>query len=210
VYIQPRQGDADFDNAFGARVTWDAPGCMRASAHGVYATFDISDTLSDAERDAVIAGGGMPADWDGVVSQSYDDFTITGAAIECATERVTLTAEGTVWRSDVETTPMLAEPFDYLRVKAYAQAEYRVTERVSAAAYLSIYRNQDDDNDPDEDRYHQHDAALAARVDITPNWLVKAEVHAIDGYGMTEGSLNSDRERASHWGMFLAKTTLSF
>jgi hypothetical protein len=39
---------------------------------------------------------------------------------------------------------------------------------------------------------------------------VKAEAHAIDGFGLTEGSLNRVAEREHRWGMFLAKTTLTF
>lgn len=210
VFIQPRGANYDLENVFGTRLIWDAPTCLRVSAHGLYSNFSASAQLDDAERDQVIAAGGAPADWNGVVVESYKNWKMLGGALECATDRVTVTAEAGVWDAEVEQTPMLGPPDRYRELRAYTQADYRVDDRLSTALYLSVYSELDGTSMSTEDNGHQYDLALSARYDITPNWLVKGEAHAIDGYGLTEGELNADRERVHRWGMLLAKTTLTF
>lgn len=210
VYIQPRGAVYDLEHVLGARVTWDAPGCMRASSHFLYSNFSAADTVDDATRDAIIMAGGAPAGWDGTVTQDYSNWKMYGGALECATEKWTITAEAGIWEADTTTSPMIEEPGQYRELRGYAQAEHRINDRFSTAAYLSLYNWMDDWSTSSDDGDHQYDAALSLRYDVTPNWLVKAEVHAIDGYGLTEGSLNRGRERKDNWGMFLAKTTLTF
>jgi hypothetical protein len=186
------------------------PSCLRASAHGLYSNFSASVQLADAARDQIIMAGGAPAGWDGTVTESYRDWKMYGGALECTTDKLTLTAEAGVWDAKVEQNPMLGPPDRYRELRAYAQADYRLNDRLSTALYLSIYGELDGTTMATEDNRHQYDLALSARYDVTANWLVKAEVHALDGYGLTEGSLNRDRDRTHRWAMFLAKTTLTF
>jgi hypothetical protein len=210
VFIQPRGADYDLENVFGTRVIWDAPTCLRASAHGLYSNFSASAQVSDAERDQIIAAGGADADWDGVVVEKYKNWKMFGGALECATDRLTVTAEAGIWDAEVEETPMLGPPDRYRELRAYTQADFHLDDRLSTALYLSVYGELDGTTMATAENRHQYDLAASVRYDVTPNWLVKAEAHAIDGFGLTESDLNSDRERVHRWGMFLAKTTLTF
>jgi hypothetical protein len=210
VFIQPRGADYELENVIGTRLIWDAPTCLRASAHGLYTNFSASVQLDDAERDAVIMAGGADAGWDGTVTESYNNWKMLGGALECATDRLTLTAEAGIWDAEVTQDPMLGPPDRYRELRAYTQADYRVSDRLSAALYLSVYGEVDGTTMSTEHNRHQYDVALSARYDVTANWLVKAEAHVIDGFGLTEWDLNRGRERVDNWGMFLAKTTLTF
>jgi hypothetical protein len=115
-----------------------------------------------------------------------------------------------VWDAKTTTTPMLSAPGKYRELRSYVQAEHRINDRLSAALYLSAYAQLDGTDPASADDRHQYDLAASVRYDLTPNWLVKGELHGIDGFGLTEVDLNQDRERAATWGMFLAKTTLTF
>ena len=110
----------------------------------------------------------------------------------------------------VELPHPLEAPVEFRELRAYVQAAYRINDRVSTSLYTSIYRNSTAGRNPSDDNGHQYDTAVSVRYDATPNVLLKAEAHAIDGYGATEGSLNRGMERASRWGLFLLKTTLTF
>lgn len=193
VYIQPRGAVYDLKHVLGTRVTWDAPGCLRASGHYLYSNFSAAQTEGDM-----------------TIVQNFDDWMMYGGALECATERLTVTAEAGIWQAKNTYEPMVAPPSRYRELRGYAQAEYRINDRFSTAAYLSTYAWMDGWTRSTDDSQHQYDGAVSVRYDVTPNWLVKAEVHAIDGWGLTESSLNQGREHKDNWGMFLAKTTLTF
>jgi hypothetical protein len=82
AYIQPRGAIYAVENVVGSRVIWDAPSCMRASAHALYANFTATTQLDDASRDAIIMAGGAAPGWNGTVVQSFDDWKMLGGALE--------------------------------------------------------------------------------------------------------------------------------
>jgi len=123
---------------------------------------------------------------------------------------MTFSAEGSWWRSDFTFSPELRMPSTYAQLRAYAQAAFRVTDQLSTSLYISVLRDSQGGQDPSEDGNHQYDTAASVRYDVTPNFLVKAEAHAIDGYNATESNLNTGVERTARWGLFLVKTTLAF
>lgn len=204
-------GDSyDLENVAGARAIWTTPvPCLRVAGHALYTNFTQRVPADPDTAAAVEMAGLAPPDWDGNLRYGFEDWTMVGGAVECATERVTVTAEASRWASDLVLSPMLAPPGTYEELRAYAQVDVRVTDRVSAAAYASFFADVASD-DAAAAANHQYDYAASVRVDVTDNLIVKAEAHLMDGFGMTSGSLNRGVERAERWGLFLAKTTLTF
>ncbi len=112
----------------------------------------------------------------------------------------------------------------------YVQAAYRVNDWLELGAYYNVeYPNKNDRSgdsfaNPDPmwggmpTPRHQawtKDLAFVARFDITPNWLIKAEVHAIDGTSrIAAGSANVGNvpaeEWTAKWGYFVLRTTFTF
>ncbi|MDX2089744.1 MAG: hypothetical protein SFX73_17950 [Kofleriaceae bacterium] len=195
LYIQPRGTTYDVESLVGSRVVWNTPvPCVKVAGHVLYGNFH-----EKREIDAMTT-----------INVAYNDWTMAGGALECETEKFTLTAEASTWRSAIEFTPMLQPPAKYKELRAYGQATFRATDRLTASVYLSIYHNEYNDADWSLPENHQYDAAASLRYDVTPHLLVKAEAHAIDGWGLTENSLNIDNDRVDRWGMFLLKTTLTY
>jgi hypothetical protein len=211
LFIQPRGSDYDVENLVGTRVVWNTPvPCLRATGHVLYGNFHEKYPLDSATVDAVEMSGAAPADWDGSMTVDYNNWTMSGGGLECSTDKLTITAEASAWRSSLEFNPAIQSTVAFRELRAYAQAAYRITDRLSTSLYTSIYRDSTADNDPSDPGNHQYDTAVSVRYDATLNLLVKAEAHAIEGYGLTESSLNRGMERTSRWGMFLLKTTLNF
>ncbi len=90
----------------------------------------------------------------------------------------------------------------------YIGAFYRVNDLIELGTYYSLLKNL-------EDHLETQDLALSARFDLTENWLVKAEAHALKGgteYAYpTSNGLNSFSDTENDdWYMFAVKTTFSF
>jgi hypothetical protein len=201
----------DVENLVGSRVVWNTPvSCMRAAGYAQYANWHEKWPLDAATVDATKMAGIAPPDWDGKITLNGTNWVIAGGGLECETERMTFSAEGSWWRSDFTYSPELRMPSTYAQLRAYAQAAFRVTDQLSTSLYISVLRDSQGGQDPSEDGNHQYDTAASVRYDVTPNFLVKAEAHAIDGYNATESNLNTGIERTARWGLFLVKTTLAF
>ena len=60
-------------------------------------------------------------------------------------------------------------------------------------------------------RAYQRDLAVSLRFDVNEHWLFKLEGHYLDGTADLNSTDQPDiANRAARWGLFLAKTTLSF
>jgi hypothetical protein len=107
----------------------------------------------------------------------------------------------------------------------YGEVSYRFSERLELSTYYSIYYPNTEDKDgktfkqisqavgkpglyPDYLGW-QKDACIAARFDITMNWLVKLEYHYIDGVGQLYPADNPDGV-SRYWNFFAIKTTYTF
>jgi hypothetical protein len=86
---------------------------------------------------------------------------------------------------------------------AYVQLSYQVTDDLGLGVYYAYTEYSA--------KGVVKDAALAASYAIEPWWLVKAEVHAIDGIGALgdAGDINPGANDET-WTYFVLKTTLSF
>ncbi len=187
--------DYDVENLAGSRVVWNTPiSGLRAAGHFLYSNFHEK----------------YPIDPTTQLTTNYNHWTMAGGGLEYTTKRVTVTAEASSWTSTLTFDPMVQADYAYKQLRGYVQAEIRATDRLSANVYASVFQDRSGGQSSHLDANHQYDTAASVRYDVTPNWIVKAEAHAIEGYAGVEGSLNEGAERVAHWGLFLVKTTLTF
>lgn len=108
------------------------------------------------------------------------------------------------------TVPLPDMPPNVTKAKTeagYLMASYRLTSWLQPALYYAVsYPNVDDKVGAER---HWHDAAGSLRFDVTPNFILKLEGHAMRGIaGLTE-TLNPDG-RHNLWYLAAAKATVYF
>jgi len=94
----------------------------------------------------------------------------------------------------------------------YGQLTYQVTKRIGLGVYYAFSDSDPKNTDPRPSKYTtMKDAAAAVSYAVTPWWLVKAEVHAIDGLMLVgrAGEINRTIDDP-RFTVFMLKTTLSF
>jgi len=93
----------------------------------------------------------------------------------------------------------------------YALVAFRVNSWLKVATYYSYY-DESIDQQSDDLLYRQKDLAFSTRFDINASWLVKLEVHYMDGVGLLtepdnpEGMDSLDK----YWMLYGVKTTFNF
>lgn len=104
----------------------------------------------------------------------------------------------------------------------YGQITYQFCPWLTLASYYSVYYPNADSKDGDyyvalgysEYTGWQKDFAFSTRIDVTPNWLMKAEFHYVDGVGQLSEVDNRDLILAGtsqrYWTLFALKTTYHF
>ncbi|MCP4349747.1 MAG: hypothetical protein GY795_30060, partial [Desulfobacterales bacterium] len=91
---------------------------------------------------------------------------------------------------------------------------YRFTDWFEVGAYYSVYYRDTNDRDGStfEPNYRgwQKDAAVSTRFDITDFWLIKLEVHFMDGVALCLYKDNPEGYGDRNWTLFAVKTTFNF
>ena len=109
--------------------------------------------------------------------------------------------------------PEPAEDYTYTE-SWFGQFSYRFTDWFEAGAYYSVFYADANDRggntvEPDY-RGWQKDTTLSARFDITDFWLVKLEVHFMDGVALCLYKDNTEGYEEQDWTLFAIKTTFNF
>jgi hypothetical protein len=134
------------------------------------------------------------------------------ASVEYTVRELLFAIEYSRWRVRTETSnPSVFPEGLTFSERGYALASYRVNSWFQAGAYYSLlFPNVSRRGGPEG---QQHDAALTARFDINPYWLVKVEGHYMHGTAGLSSSLNGNRPLRSlspDWALFTVKTTAFF
>jgi hypothetical protein len=201
----------------GGRVFWSPPvDGLRIGVTAIQASIDFHLKLADASTAQLIMLGLVPPDYDGavVISQRPAQFAI--ASLEYAKADWLVAAEyGWAPKRQRSSLPALIPTFEKTSEQFYVMAAKRLSPRFEIGGYYSV-RHVDIDHRLGRDkmqfaeRHHafQRDASATVRIDINPYWLWKLEAHFIDGTADLIEAGRSGTER--YWGMFLAKTTVTF
>ncbi len=156
---------------------------------------------------------GIPLGWE--FPYITDDLINITGGVELARERLTFLAEYEYWETNVAQSA--GDLGTQREAGYYAGLAYRLTGRWEVGAYYSVYYKNLNDRDgkyAEEQGLPRHyawqkDWTLATRFDVNDHWLMKAEIHLIDGNVLLLNQHNPEgAERNSM--LFALKTTYSF
>lgn len=203
---------ARFDYAAGGRIKWRTPidGLMLAATEY---QLDITYTAESAAAPVAVTIE-MPETLISVFSAEYSKgkLTLAGEYFCLNVDRI-LTQDMSALGMP---NPVPAEN-SYTIEAYYGQISYRFADWFEAGAYYSVYYPDKNDRDganqvaqgkPDYAGW-QKDWALSARFDITDFWLIKLEMHAMDGVAMCAEVDNPDGYE-KNWTLFAIKSTFNF
>lgn len=90
----------------------------------------------------------------------------------------------------------------------YISGAYQLSSKLAIGAYYSeFYYNVDNRSAPHS---HQKEFVVSARYDLNNHWLIKAEAHYVDGYGLLYYDRGQNPAPEDSWWIFAAKTSFSF
>jgi len=109
--------------------------------------------------------------------------------------------------------PEITNKVDEVDVDAYyGQLSYRFCKWFETGAYYSVNNADRMDNSTIKPDYAdwQKDMALCARFDINDFWLMKFEIHHINGVSQVLDTLKPEDYKGKNWTAFAFKTTFNF
>jgi hypothetical protein len=200
----------------GVQAFWHAPlDGLRVGATYLRASIDFHLTLVPESTAALIAGGFVPPSFDGKVIVSQRPDTLIVGSAEYSHDDWLFAAEYSRWLKRQRTTlPVVIPTIEEDGERFYAMASHRATAWLEAGAYYSVYHVDAGDRSGHDPRFaerfyaFQRDLAATVRFDVNDHWLWKLEGHFMDGTASLPGPANPHPER--RWGLFLARTTVTF
>jgi hypothetical protein len=200
----------------GAQVFWAPPiEGLRIGASYLRAAMDFDVTLFPANTAALIAAGLVPADFNGKVVVSQRPVQLAIGSAEYTRGSWMFAAEYSRGFAHLKTSLPTVFPSEDQDVEAfYGLTTYRASSWLELGGYYGVLHADADDRHGRDAKYPerfyawQRDATVTARFDINDRWLWKVEAHFMDGVASLTASENPKAER--YWGMFLARTTVTF
>lgn len=200
----------------GGQVFWRTPlGGLRVGATYLRASIDFHVRLVDATTQQLIAGGLVPADFDGTLVVSQRPTQLGIASVEYVHGDTLIAAEYSRSITRQRTTlPTLIPTVENEPESFYVLATHRPSEHFEFGGYYSVDHVDVHDRKGRGMRFpkpyyaFQRDLAITLRYDVNDAWLWKLEGHFIDGVAQLDPTVNLDPKR--HWGLFLLRTTVSF
>lgn len=133
-------------------------------------------------------------------------------SLEYTNRRFQFVAEYSTWRGKVDSSqPTIIAPVYVLNERYYGMVSYSLTEWLQPGFYHSVTNENKYMKDRPQD--FTQDTAVFCRVDLTENWIFKAEWHYIFGTSALQPGINANKTRNdmdAHWQLFMAKTTIFF
>lgn len=199
----------------GGQLFWRPPfDGLRVGATLIRASIDFYLHFTDDTLRQLVMAGLVPADYDGalVISQRPDTFAV-GSAEYTHGDWILAAEYARTWTRQRSSLPALLPTETLDSERLYSMVSYQASPKLAVAAYYSVTRDADDRGGHSM-KYAkpymawQRDAAAAVRFDVNDHWLWKIEAHFIDGTSELDPVLNADPVR--YWGLFLARTTVTF
>lgn len=213
----------DIDSLWSAQILWDTfLSGLRVGASYRRSVFDADTTTAlDGLTQAQIDALGLPfTAGDHVFEADADSYTLSAEFIY---GDLTVAAEFSEIEYDLNLTGIAhIDPFKSQGY--YGSASYRFADWFQLAMYYSEYYRNKDDKDGDaimltgeqpDHRAWSKDFCLTTRFDISDNWIIKLEGHAINGTGILLGAdaeLDDDGNPIfeEDWVAGIAKITYTF
>lgn len=211
-----RLDSVDTRYVVGGKLFWSPPvDGLRVGVSYLHTTVDFNLTIDQDGVEQLVAGGVVPADYDGKlkVSQHPTRFWIVSA--EYAHDDWLFAAEyGRFFKHQRASLPQILPTFDEESERFYGMASYRAHPHVELGAYYSVTYADVDDRRGSGPRFtrryqaFQRDLSATLRLDVNQYWLWKLEGHFMDGAADLALGPNPDPRR--YWGLFLLRTTVTF
>jgi hypothetical protein len=188
---------------------------LRIGASVLRASLDQYFNLAASTRAVLIAVGLAPPSFDGNLIFSLRPANLWVTSAEYTRGDWLVAAEYSHWFARTPVTPAVLPTTTTDSERFYAMATYHIFDWLAAGAYYAVL-NADvrDRSGTDKMKFAQpfyawkRDAAASLRFDVNDHWLWKLEAHFIDGAADLDMTLNPTPRR--YWGMFLARTTVTF
>jgi len=154
-------------------------------------------------------GASMPLN----VEVSYPDVTMTIFSAEYNNGNLSASAEYQTTKS-TEKIKMKTSAYgindilienDVDTIAYYGMLSYRFSKFFESGAYYSVYESEQN-NSVNMPGTHK-DLAICTRFDINDFWLIKLEIHFMDGIMQV---LDINKNRGNKWTLFACKTTFNF
>jgi hypothetical protein len=206
-----------FPVVYGGALTWSPPvNGLRFGTTWLIGEFDMSAKWNYAV--SLVDSTGNPREFttQGSFSNEFHLDQIDAFSVEYAVDRLVLAAE--------YNSAVLDQGFGSADREEgyYCSASYRLCNQFTIGSYYSLYYANASDH---KGKYAQaigapeyiaweKDLVFSTRVDLSPNWLVKAEYHYLDGVGLHdevqihEDLANNHLKRI--WHALMLKTTVHF
>ena len=193
---------SELGGCWGGNVTWNTPvdGLRLALAYQ-----DLFDWEITGNAVFLIPSGtpGLSLKAYAPFEFTFDHFTIITGSVEYTYDAWVFSAEYRIYDSAYEGS---AGDEEIDERSWYLQASYELNEKWMFTGYYMDYVEDPDDHD-DEIEY-QRDFTFAARYNFSESWNLKAEVHFIEGYALTNPADGTQDEK--NWTLFAVKSTVSF
>jgi hypothetical protein len=206
----------DAKYAAGGQLFWHTPlEGLRVGASFVQASIDFDLRLDSNAVMQLVAMDLLPAGSDGklVVSQRPDTFWVGSA--EYSIGAWLFAAEYARSLMHQQTTlPELIPTIDQDSERFYGMVTYRLSPLFELGTYYSVLHPDVHDRTGKSSKFSkrflafQRDLAATIRFDVNDYWLWKLEGHFIDGAADLDSTRNPHPHR--YWGLFLARTTVTF
>ncbi len=206
----------DVHEVSGGQLFWRTPlDGLRVGASLVHANLSFALQFDAVTTAGLIATGKVPADFTGSASAEETPVNLSVGSAEYVHGDWLFAAEYSRWQIHFDSTiPMVVPSTNSDSERYYGMATYRLSDRFEGGAYYSVYNVDVHDRSGHSAEFvkpfyaFQRDAAATFRFDINSAWLLKLEAHFIDGTGDLVAADNPNPTR--YWGMFMARTTVSF
>lgn len=180
---------------------------------GTFTTMDIALRYTVTEQTDWALESGLPVGWE--FPHIMDNMIMFTGGFEFVRERMTFSSEYEYFETKVRQSAGYVGL--YRSAGYYASLAYRFTDWFELATYYSVYYDDLDDRDGSElesmglPKYlaWQKDWTVTTRFDVSEYWLIKGEIHFIDGTALLLNQHNPEgTERDAV--LFAIKATYSF
>lgn len=206
--------DYQADRTFAASLIYNAPldglrlGFSYLQSEGEFNT-TINNPFAFMNEDLALLNG---LNYD--VTANYDPMYVISA--EYAQPLFTISAEYMERKNDIVAkglSPIIGSSANFLPDTSmgwYVMGTVQVpqVEGLSVSALYDVFYLDKGEQNEDNVNHYRKDLGVGVRYDITPNWLVKAEYHAVKGAALNMDIVNDSQD--DNWSYFILKTSFNF
>ncbi len=213
TYSTSNNSAASFDNFYGYQIVWNTPiNGLRLGHTNLTGSVEFGTDVT-VDADVPTGNAAMPimeSSNSTEVRSEVDIPYLATFSVEYIWNKLTVAAEYKENRYETKTyfdNTLASESVD-VGVGYYGMVGYQVFNWMTLSTYYSELYPDNSDRDSSH-RQWLKDAAFSTRFDLNSNWLLKLELHSMNGTGSLSRLQNPDGFEES-WMLYAAKATYRF